>query len=151
MARSECGTIKSVFKTPFGWAAAAVTEKGICMIVLPKKSRKAAEQELNSSTSRTPARGCKVTGSRSYDPELLLTRAVRLLRDYFSGKPVRFDVPLDIRYYTFFQQAVWRAAREIPSGETRSYAWVAARIRKPGAARAVGQAMGANPIPVLIP
>jgi O-6-methylguanine DNA methyltransferase len=56
-----------------------------------------------------------------------------------------------MRYYTAFQQAVWKAASGIPYGETRSYAWVAKRIRKPRAARAVGQALGANPVPIIIP
>ena len=52
---------------------------------------------------------------------------------------------------TEFQQRVWSALKEIPSGETRSYGEVAASIRSPKATRAVGSACGANPIPVLIP
>jgi O6-methylguanine-DNA--protein-cysteine methyltransferase len=78
-------------------------------------------------------------------------RAVMLLQRYFTGERVSFDLPLDLRYYTRFQQAVWKAAAEIPYGGTRSYAWIAKRIRKPLAARAVGQAMGANPVPIIIP
>jgi O-6-methylguanine DNA methyltransferase len=81
----------------------------------------------------------------------MLKKAVKLLQDYFSGGRVAFDLPLDLRYYTPFQQAVWRAAAEIPYGETRSYAWIAKRIRNPRAVRAVGQALGANPIPIIIP
>jgi len=46
---------------------------------------------------------------------------------------------------------VWQATRLIPYGETRSYLWVAVQIGKPGAARAVGQALGRNPLPVIIP
>lgn len=80
-----------------------------------------------------------------------LTNVAKLLKHYLSGKSVSFDLPLDLRYYTAFQQAVWKAAAEIPIGETRSYAWVAKRIRKPGAARATGQALGANPVPIIIP
>ncbi len=56
-----------------------------------------------------------------------------------------------MRYYTAFQQAVWKASAKIPYGETRSYAWVAKRVRNQKAARAVGKAMGANPIPIIIP
>jgi O-6-methylguanine DNA methyltransferase len=70
---------------------------------------------------------------------------------YFSRERALFDLPVDMRYHTAFQQAVWKATAEIPHGETRSYAWVAKRIRKPGAARAVGQALGANPVPIIIP
>jgi len=46
---------------------------------------------------------------------------------------------------------VWQATRLIPYGETRSYLWVAVQIGKPGAARAVGQALGRNPLPVIVP
>jgi methylated-DNA-[protein]-cysteine S-methyltransferase len=81
----------------------------------------------------------------------MLAKTTELLRRYFSGESVSFDLPLDLRYYTPFQQAVWRATVEIPRGETRSYAWIAKRIKNPRAARAVGRALGANPVPVLVP
>ena len=81
----------------------------------------------------------------------MLEKTVKLLDQYFSGKCVSFDLPPDMRYHTAFRQAVWNAAAEIPFGETRSYAWIAKRIGKPKSARAVGQALGANPIPIIIP
>jgi O6-methylguanine-DNA--protein-cysteine methyltransferase len=81
----------------------------------------------------------------------MLERTIKILQKYFSGEPVSFDLPLDMRYYTAFQQAVWKAASRIPYGETRSYGWVAKRIKNPGAVRAVGQALGANPVPIIIP
>lgn len=59
-------------------------------------------------------------------------------------------IPLDVQG-TAFQEAVWKALSEIPAGETRSYAQIAASIGKPGANRAVGSACGANPVAVLIP
>jgi methylated-DNA-[protein]-cysteine S-methyltransferase len=59
--------------------------------------------------------------------------------------------PLDLSKGTPFQQKVWRALLEIPAGETRSYGEIAAAVGEPGAARAVGAACGANPIPVLVP
>jgi O-6-methylguanine DNA methyltransferase len=74
----------------------------------------------------------------------------RALRDYAAGAVVRFDVPLDLPG-TPFQRAVWRSLPAIPAGETRSYAWVAKRIGRPRAARAVGAACGANPVPILVP
>ncbi len=80
-----------------------------------------------------------------------LKGAVTQLRGYFAGKRVSFDLPIDLRYYTPFQRAVWTAVAEIPYGETRSYAWIAKRINRPRSARAVGQAVGANPIPIIIP
>lgn len=60
------------------------------------------------------------------------------------------DIPVDVRG-TAFQEAVWKALSEIPPGETRSYAQIAASIGKPAAVRAVGSACGANPVAVLIP
>jgi methylated-DNA-[protein]-cysteine S-methyltransferase len=81
----------------------------------------------------------------------MLERTAKLLGTYFAGEPVLFDLPLDMRYYTAFQQAVWKAASGIPYGEMRSYAWIAKRIKNPRAVRAVGQALGANPVPIIIP
>jgi AraC family transcriptional regulator of adaptative response/methylated-DNA-[protein]-cysteine methyltransferase len=60
------------------------------------------------------------------------------------------DIPVDVRG-TAFQEAVWKALSDIPPGETRSYAQIAASIGKPAAVRAVGSACGANPVAVLIP
>ncbi|MCB2066697.1 MAG: methylated-DNA--[protein]-cysteine S-methyltransferase, partial [Erythrobacter sp.] len=60
------------------------------------------------------------------------------------------DIPLDVKG-TVFQQRVWQALREIPAGETCSYAQLAAKLGKPSASRAVGGANGANNIAVLIP
>ncbi len=135
------------FKTPFGWAGVAVSEKGISRIVLPKKEKKAVEKEMKSPASPlTPALSRGGRGRAK-----IMEKTVKLLEQYFSGKRVLFDLPLDMRYYTAFQQAVWKAAAEIPFGETRSYAWIAKRIKNAKAARAVGGALGANPMPIIIP
>jgi methylated-DNA-[protein]-cysteine S-methyltransferase len=147
MRNSECGTRSVVFHSSLGWAGVAVSEEGIAMILLPRQSKRAVEQELDSAISPlTPALSRGGRGSLK-----MLERSVKLLGAYFSGKRVLFDLPLDLRYYTRFQQAVWKTTAEIPYGETRSYAWIAKRIGKPLAARAVGRAMGANPIPIIIP
>ena len=79
-----------------------------------------------------------------------LAAAVAQLRDYFAGKSPVLNVPLDIAG-TAFQQKVWKAARRIPAGQTRSYWWLAVRLGDPRAARAVGGAMGANPVPLFVP
>ncbi len=73
------------------------------------------------------------------------------LQRYFAGERVAFDDPLDPTVGTPFQRRVWAATREIPYGETRSYRWMACRIGSPGAARAVGQALAANPFPIVVP
>jgi methylated-DNA-[protein]-cysteine S-methyltransferase len=136
-----------IFKSKLGWAGVAASEKGITMIALPRKSKRAAQQELDSAKAPlTPALSRVGRGSVK-----MLEKAAKLLQRYFSGESVSFDVPLDVRYHTAFQQAVWKAAAEIPYGEARSYAWIAKRIRKPLAVRAVGNALGANPLPIILP
>jgi methylated-DNA-[protein]-cysteine S-methyltransferase len=76
------------------------------------------------------------------------------LKEYFeSGYPLG-DIPWDIidqSEWTDFQKSVYKAITFIPHGETRTYSWVAQKIGKPLAVRAVGQALRNNPIPVLIP
>lgn len=131
----------TVFKTPLGWAGISMSGKRIRRIVLPQRSAAAVRQELEADAAPREKTLKAAEGQR----------AVRLLAAYLAGRPVSFDLPLDLGYYTPFQRSVWKAAAAIPFGQTRSYAWIARKIGKPGAARAVGQALGANPIPVIIP
>ncbi len=81
----------------------------------------------------------------------LLGQAARELAEYFAGQRQRFDVPLDLSGGTAFQQSVWRALLDIAAGDAQSYGQVAARIGHPAAVRAVGTAVGANPISVIVP
>ena len=83
-------------------------------------------------------------------PDALTEQAMRELREYFAGTRKAFSVPI-LPEGTAFQKRVWQALRAIPYGGTRSYAEVAEAAGAPGAALAAGQAIGANPIPVLIP
>ncbi|HEY0557635.1 MAG TPA: methylated-DNA--[protein]-cysteine S-methyltransferase [Thermoanaerobaculia bacterium] len=72
------------------------------------------------------------------------------LAEYFAGDRQDFDLAL-APAGTPFELAVWEALRRIPFGETRSYGEIAQEIGRPGAARAVGRANGANPIPIVVP
>ena len=76
-----------------------------------------------------------------------------VLIDYFRGKEVEFLFPLDLKLEgcTDFQRDVWEATSRIPYGQLRSYGWIASQISRPQAARAVGQALGANRLPIIIP
>ena len=67
------------------------------------------------------------------------------------GGDRRARVDLDLRGYTEFERAVWMKALEIPRGEVRPYAWVAAEIGRPKAVRAVGSALAHNPVPLVVP
>ncbi|NOU96717.1 methylated-DNA--[protein]-cysteine S-methyltransferase [Paenibacillus sp. LMG 31456] len=76
---------------------------------------------------------------------------IDLLEQYFAGLPVSFDkVPLDLKG-TPFQQSVWMALSQIPHGETWTYKQLANTIGKPSAIRAVGTAIGHNPVPIVLP
>jgi methylated-DNA-[protein]-cysteine S-methyltransferase len=72
------------------------------------------------------------------------------LAEYFAGRRQRFEIHLAPQGTTF-QQAVWTALREVTYGTTVSYGELARRLGRPTAARAVGAANGANPLPILIP
>ena len=76
--------------------------------------------------------------------------AKRQLAEYFDGGRRRFELAL-APAGTAFQQSVWQALRAIPYGEVVPYATIAHAVGKPKAARAVGQANGANPLPIVIP
>lgn len=81
----------------------------------------------------------------------LLRRAVAQLQEYFGGSRTSFDLPLDLRGGTLFQQSVWQALLQIPRGGTTSYTMLGRRIGLPAAARAVGAAVGRNPISIVVP
>jgi O-6-methylguanine DNA methyltransferase len=78
-------------------------------------------------------------------------RAREELAEYFQGKRAFFSVPVDLSETPDFQKKVLAAARRIPFGEVRPYAWVAQRIGHPRAVRAVGTALGRNPVPFIVP
>jgi methylated-DNA-[protein]-cysteine S-methyltransferase len=81
----------------------------------------------------------------------VLNTANHQLQAYFAGHLRRFDLPLDLRGGTPFQQSVWQALLRIPVGETTSYGEISRRIAKPLAIRAVGTAIGRNPISIIVP
>ena len=94
--------------------------------------------------------------ARHLDPEppgedpAALSLALAQLREYFSRIRREFDLSLDVRG-TVFQRAVWAEVACIPYRATTTYGEIAQRIGRSGAARAVGAAVGANPLPILIP
>lgn len=81
----------------------------------------------------------------------VLQEAATQLAAYFSGQRSHFDLPLDLRAGSEFQQAVWQALMQIPRGQTCSYAALSAAIGRPAAVRAVGGAIGRNPLSVVVP
>lgn len=90
-------------------------------------------------------------GQRSADAgsSKTLREAKKQLTAYFAGKLTRFDLPLDLQG-TEFQKAVWKQISKVSFGKTVSYADIAAKLGKPLASRAVGGAVGSNPIPLIV-
>lgn len=92
-----------------------------------------------------------MTGWQTNDTHPLLVEAIAQLHAYFEGRRQHFDLPLDLSHGTAFQQSVWQALLAIPAGATTSYGQLSAGIGKPAAVRAVGAAVGRNPISVIVP
>ena len=93
---------------------------------------------------------------RAYGPGVLphprrADAVARELDQYFAGKRRSFDVAVDLAPLTDFQRRILRATAAVPFGEVSSYARVAAQAGSTNAMRAAGQALGANPIPIVVP
>jgi methylated-DNA-[protein]-cysteine S-methyltransferase len=128
----------AVFQTRLGWVGLAWTTRGIIALNLPRATRAHALRDLQ--------RAFPLATVVNAPPAI-----VRELREYAQGHRHRFDLPLDWSSLKPFQRAVLETAKQIPFGETRSYGWIAEQIGKPRAARAVGQALRSNPIPIILP
>ncbi|MDO4399334.1 MAG: methylated-DNA--[protein]-cysteine S-methyltransferase [Coriobacteriia bacterium] len=105
-------------------------------------------QAVNEKITRLVPGDVPLVGTRASSN--VTNAAATQLQEYLAGHRRMFDVPIDPQG-TDFQKEVWRMLELIPFGETRTYAQVAASIGRPGAARAVGGANNANPIPIIIP
>ena len=122
------------FEHPEGMVYGTLTPQGLAQLSLPYTGRDEVSVDID-------------TGQTLYTP---LTEA---LDRYFGGAREAFDgIPLDLGSGTAFQQLVWEAACETPWGETQSYGALTEQLGKvPGTARAVGVALGANPIAIVVP
>lgn len=120
--------------SPIGHMLIAVTDRGVALVAggrtRPVKKRSAEHSD---------------------EQALELENAIRELKQYFLGHRRAFTVRVDLSSGTPFQQAVWRALRRIPYGKTVTYGELARRIGRPRGARAVGQAVGSNPVGILVP
>lgn len=81
----------------------------------------------------------------------LLQQAASQLAEYFAGQRTNFDLPLDLSGGTTFQQTVWQALLGIAPGQTCSYKSLSTTIGRPAAVRAVGGAVGRNPLSIIVP
>lgn len=95
--------------------------------------------------------GPDTAGWREDASHPVLVEAAAQLRAYFAGERATFDLPLDLQAGTPFQQSVWNALLAIPNGGTTSYAALARGLGREKAARAIGAAVGRNPLSVVVP
>ena len=130
----------SCFDSPFGPLFIAETIRGVCFVSLSKISEAKFQSLLRKRFQKEVIRD-----------EKRLKNVIHELSSYFNGHLVNFKSILDLSIGTEFQRKVWEKVSEIPYGELRSYKWVANEIGNPNAVRAVGNAVGKNPVPPIIP
>ncbi len=128
----------ALIETDLGWVAIGIEHGAVCAAALPS-TRELAEFAISDWGADEPA--------DKEEAELFVGLVLRAV----AGEDIRLDGNVRIGVGTEFQRAVWEGVSRIPKGETVTYGELAADAGYPGAARAVGQAVGSNPIPVLIP
>ncbi len=125
--------------TPVGFVFVGVSERGVCDIAIGETSEQ-----------RYRARLRRWASDARRDPRAVAA-ALRELAAYFAGGRKRFSVPVDLSRTTAFTTRVLQAARQIPFGQVTSYGEIAVRIGDPRSGRAVGGALGRNPVPIIVP
>ncbi len=128
-------------KTPIGVLTIESNEEAVTHIALPAEG---GDRKGTANGRRSPAQ------SDAGPLPAPLAVAVAQLEEYFAGRRRQFDIPLEL-CGTDFQKSVWLELAHIPYGETVSYGELALMVGRPQAYRAVGQANGANPVPIVLP
>ncbi len=136
----------SIFQTPWGWMGIGASERGVHSIVLPRLSRQAVHDELLGTEDQTKQHVGEGNASAEYVHEAHIQ-----LMEFLGNRRRELTFELDLSRGTPFQRQVWRAILRIPYGRVRSYRWVAERVGGSQYARAVGHALGANPVPIIVP
>jgi methylated-DNA-[protein]-cysteine S-methyltransferase len=126
--------------SPVGDLLVAVTRRGLVRVAFASEDRDEVLAELAAEVSPRILASARATGD-----------VRRELDEYFDRRRDRFDLPLDRRLIHGLARDVLAATVRIPFGRTSTYGEIARRIGNPRAARAVGNALGSNPIPVVIP
>ena len=126
-------------QTPVGLLFVGTTNQGVCDVTFGRFSVRRYRERL---LRRSPEVWQDDAGLGTVGAEL---------RAYFAGELTRFSLAVDLRQVTSFTARVLRETREIRFGQVMSYGEIAARIGSPGASRAVGGALGRNPVPIIIP
>ncbi len=129
------------FETAFGQVYGAVSHRGLCRLTRNVAGDDAFEDELTLS----------YRGHRVRREPKALAEVRSQVRDFFAGRRRDFDLALDLSGLGEFERAVLQATRRVPFGATASYSELARRLNRPRAARAVGNALRRNPVPIVVP
>jgi len=128
--------------SPIGTLVAAATPRGLARL---------AYEDFNGGVDAVLESLAQKLSPRILEAPARLDAVRRELDEYFAGRRTRFDLDVDWSLFTPFGERVLRATAEIPFGEIATYGEVAARAGNPKASRAAGRALGANPIPIVVP
>ncbi len=129
-----------LLETPVGYLQVTVSDHGVCRLDFGGRTPSRAQTWFQAHFGRLPQPGSHP----------VLAQAIESLDGYFTRQFRVLPVALDLRG-TRFQRRVWSELLRIPYGRTTTYGKVARALGQPGAAQAVGRAVGANPIPVIVP
>ena len=125
-----------LFVTDWGWWGVEASSRGIAQVVLPQRSPHQTRKQLgNQENSASP----------------LAEEAARQIQEYLYGRRQHFTVGVDWELMSGFACQILEACVQIAYGQTVSYSELARRASREGAARAAGQALAANPVPILVP
>ena len=131
------------FATPLGEVCVAAHAQAVCAVWFADAHRVPGWMLASPAAAQAP---------KALIPAVkLLEKTTQQINAYLAGERKVFDLPLDVSWATPFQQAVWGQLLNIAWGQTATYADVARAIDKPQAVRAVGMAIGRNPMSVLVP
>ncbi|MGQ9489248.1 MAG: methylated-DNA--[protein]-cysteine S-methyltransferase [Anaerolineae bacterium] len=143
-----------VYEVPtWGWIGLVASERGLRLLVLPCPSAEAATDAIHAQYPEVNVAGNVQAPAHTASPAAqVLSEAAHQVRAYLGGERHTFQLPLDLRGHTEFALSVWAVARQIGYGETRTYRWVGEQLGGgPGIYQAVGAALGANPVPLIVP
>ncbi len=129
----------AIFKTSLGWCGIIYGKYGLIKIYLPGMKKEKLKKNIHSYNKSIVEHTGRI--------QIL----VRHICSYFKGKNVRLNLPVDMKTMTEFEKKVYKQAMKVPFGKVKSYKWLAEKAGVPNGARAVGNALSKNPVPLIIP
>ena len=131
---SPAPIVRSRYDSPLGSMTLAASAQGLCGVWFDGQAHQPDPQHWEVKPAHP-----------------VLQAAATQLAAYFAAQRARFELPLDLSLGTPFQQSVWERLRAIPYGVTQSYGEIARYQGQPAASRAVGAAVGRNPLSIIVP